>query len=334
METPFVVAGTVSREYILPPVGPPLLDVPGGGALYACGGVLAWHERVGLLSRVGEDYPRQWFTEMRSVGVDTSGVKILEQVVDLRSFHAYDPSFESTQSSPVAQFARRQLTFPKALLGYQPAPEDREDPRKPADMAPSATEIPAHYREARAAHLCPLDFVTHNQLAAALRAGSVTTITVDPSPGYMHPGFLSELRVLLGAITAFLPSENELRALFWGQTYDLWEMLEAVGSYGCEVVVAKRGAQGQSILDTRGKHKWEVPAYPARLADPTCVGDAYCGGFLVGFKKTYDPLQGALHGNVSASLALEGSGAFYPVGVMSGLAAARLDVLQDLAREV
>ena len=63
------------------------------------------------------------------------------------------------------------------------------------------------------------------------------------------------------------------------------------------------------VYDVKGKHKWEVPAYSARMTDPTGAGDSFCGGFLAGYKKTYDPLQAALYGNVSASLKIEGSGA-------------------------
>jgi hypothetical protein len=37
---------------------------------------------------------------------------------------------------------------------------------------------------------------------------------------------------------------------------------------------------------------------------------------------------------VSASLKLEGSGALYPLGTLSGLAEARLNVLKDLVRKV
>ena len=107
-----------------------------------------------------------------------------------------------------------------------------------------------------------------------------------------------------------------------------------MGEFGCEIVVAKRGGRGQAVLDVEGKHKWEIPAYPARLADPTGAGDAYCGGFLAGLKKTYDPLQAALYGNVAASLAVEGSGALYALGVAPGLAEARLNVMNDLVREV
>jgi sugar/nucleoside kinase (ribokinase family) len=77
-----------------------------------------------------------------------------------------------------------------------------------------------------------------------------------------------------------------------------------------------------------------VPAYASRLADPTGVGDAYCGGFLAGFQKMNDPLMAALYGSVSASLKIEGSGPFYPLDVMAGLAEARLRSLKDMTREV
>jgi ribokinase len=69
------------------------------------------------------------------------------------------------------------------------------------------------------------------------------------------------------------------------------------------------------------------------MADPTGAGDSFCGGFLAGYKKTYDPLQAALYGNVSASLKVEGSGAFYPLDVLPGLAEARLHALKDLVRK-
>lgn len=334
MDVTHVIVGGIRREYILPPAGNPLLDAPGGSALYACGGLLTWANAVGLVARVGEDYPRAWLQSIEGRGVDIRGVKVSPQSIDLRDFVAYDADFELVRGSPVSQFARRNLPFPKPLLGYQPAPESQEDHRKPHPLSPSPTDLPIQYLDARAAHLCPLDFISHNQLVAALKASGVTTLTVDPSAGYMRASFLQDLRLLLGSVTAFLPSEAELRSLFWGQTYDLWEMMSALGAYGCEMVVVKRGASGQAILDVNGGHRWEIPAYPARPADPTGAGDAFAGGFLAGFKLTYDPLEAALHGNIAASLKVEGTGAFYGLTVLEGLAAARLEVLRDLVREV
>jgi hypothetical protein len=333
MDVTFVIAGSVRREYILPHVGTPVLDEPGGSVLYACGGLLPWAEGVGVLARVGEDFPRAWLQLVVSRGVDVRGISILPQSIDLRDFVAYDSEFGVTRGSPVSQFARRKLPFPKTLLGYQAPAESQEDPRRPDPLSPSISDIPGDYRDARAVHLCALDFISHNRLAATFKSTGVTTLTVDPSPGYMAPSFLQDMRLFLGNVNAFLPTEARLRGLFWGHTNDLWEMMEAVGSFGCEIVAVRRGGGGQAVLDAKSGRRWEVPAYPARAADPTGSGDAYAGGFLAGLKQTYDPLEAALHADISASLAIEGSGPFYSLSVLTGLAEARLLQLRELARE-
>lgn len=334
MEPRFVVAGYLRREYLLPPIGHPLLDAPGGNLLYAAGGLRVWETDIGLLARAGEDYPFKWRQDFEARGFDTQGLKILPGGLDLRSFRAYSETFEQSRVNPVSHFARRELPFPKALLGYQPPNEPQDDLRQPHPHAPAVSDIPKDYLSASAVHLCPMDFTSQGQLLTAFKAGLTTTVTLDPEPAYMNPGFLRDLYELLNGLTAFLPSEEELRSLFWGETNDLWEMAEALGGYGCELIVIKLGGQGQLLYDVAGKHRWELPAYSSRMADPTGAGDTFCGGFLAGYRKTYDPLEAALHGNVSASLKVEGSGAFYPLDVMPGLAQARLDALRELVRKV
>ena len=58
-----VIAGQLRREYLLPPEGRPLLDVPGGNLLYAAAGARLWTDKIGLLSRAGEDYPQEWLKQ-------------------------------------------------------------------------------------------------------------------------------------------------------------------------------------------------------------------------------------------------------------------------------
>jgi ribokinase len=150
----------------------------------------------------------------------------------------------------------------------------------------------------------------------------------------MNANFLNDLRSLLQGITAFLPSEEEIRSLFWGRTNDLWEMAETLASFGCENVVIKRGGRGQYVYEGATGKKWEIPGYPSRLVDPTGSGDSFCGGFLSGYAATLDPLQAAMRGNISASFSIEGSGAFYLLDSMPGLAGARLSSLAGLVRQV
>jgi sugar/nucleoside kinase (ribokinase family) len=150
----------------------------------------------------------------------------------------------------------------------------------------------------------------------------------------MNPTFFEDVPALLTGLTAFLPSEEELRALFQGRTTDLWAMAEALAAYGCEILVIKRGEGGQFVYDSGARTRWEVPAYPSRIVDPSGAGDAFCGGFLAGYRDSYDPVQAALYGNISASLVVEGIGPFYAIGALPGLAKARLEALRQNVRKL
>lgn len=336
MTPTFAIAGKLTREYLLPPMGSPRLDAPGGNLLYAAGGLAVWDTNMALIARVDSGYPREWLQSLEQRGFDVRGIHTLARPaeLDLRSFIAYTEANERSQTSAVSHFARRQMTFPKSLLGYQPPDETRRDIRTPDPDSPVAMDVPKACREIRFVHLCPFDFTSQSQMTHLFKGGSNQTVSLDPAPSYMKPTLWRNLRVVLQGVTAFHPSEEEFRALFWGETNDLWEMAHQICEYGVEIVVIKRGAQGQMVYDSKGRHRYEIPAYPSRLADPTGAGDAFCGGFLAGFQQTNDPLMAALYGNVSASLKVEGSGPFYPLEVMPGLAEARLHALKEMAREV
>jgi sugar/nucleoside kinase (ribokinase family) len=330
----FVLAGCLRRDTILPPTGRPLIDVAGGSLLYAAAGLAVWERDIGLLSRVGEDYPHEWIRSFEQRGLDTRGIRILPEPLDLRFFLAYTDPQTAQEGNPVAHFARLGLTFPKSLFGYQPSKGTLDSRTASLPSSPRPADIPKDYLDARAVHLCPMDYLAHSRLLAAFQQAQVTTTSLDPGTGYLVPAMWDEVRTMLHGLTAFLPSEEKLRALFWGKTDNLWEMAEAVGAFGCELVIIKRGGRGQLLYEADSRKRWEVPAYPTRLADPTGAGDTFCGGFLAGYRQTYDPLRAVLYGNVSASLNMEGSGAFHAMEALPGLAQARLEALRDMVRVV
>jgi len=178
------------RDYVLTPNGEPLLDIPGGSALYAAVGLAIWDSQPApaIVARVGEDYPHRWLEDFERCGLDVRGVRVLPEAVDLRSFTAIVDRYTRVHEDPVAHFARRGLPFPKALLGYHPASRGQIDSR--TQMLPISlrqSDIPEVYLGASAAHLCPLDYMTHSLLPALLRQEQIHNITLDPSPGYMNP---------------------------------------------------------------------------------------------------------------------------------------------------
>lgn len=336
MTPTFAIAGKLTREYLLPPSGSPRLDSPGGNLLYAAGGLAVWDRSIALISKVNQDYPREWVSDLNERGLDTNGIYFDPESnsADLRSFIAYNDTNERSTSNAVSHFARREMTFPKSLLGYQPHDGTVKDLRETDLLSPTARFVPREYRDIQLVHLCPFDFTSQSQMVSLFKGGSSQMISLDPAPGYMKPTFWRDLRVVLQGVTAFLPSEDEMRALFWGESHDLWEMAQRVSEHGPQIIVIKRGPQGQLIYDAAAKRRFEAPAYPARLVDPTGAGDAFCGGFLAGYQRTNDPLQATLHGNVSASLKIEGIGAFATLDAMPGLADARYHALKEMAREI
>jgi sugar/nucleoside kinase (ribokinase family) len=150
----------------------------------------------------------------------------------------------------------------------------------------------------------------------------------------MTPTYWGDVPALLTGLTAFLPSEDEMRSLFQSRTNDLWEMAEALSAYGCEIIVIKCGERGQLLYDAATRNRWEIPPYPARFSNPIGAGDAFCGGFLAGYRRTYDPLQAVMYGNISASLVVEGNLPTYALEALPGLQEARLEALRQLIRKV
>lgn len=328
MSPSLVIAGHLNREFILPLAGRPLFDAPGGSLLYAGVGAAIWTRDVGLLGRVGEDYPQAWLGMLEQAGLDTCGIRILPHPLDVRAFYAWLDAQTVETDHPTAHFARLRLSFPIGLLGYRPVQANESGFPSPASPRPE--DIPAEYRTTSAAHICPMDAPSTSRLLAAFQENNSPLLTLDVPPSISgetwHP--------LLYNLAAFLPSEQTIRALCAGKTEDLWEMMEEIASHGCASVVVRRNTGGQMVYDAATRRRWEVPPYPARLADPTGAGDSFCGGFLAGLLKTGDVLQAVLYGNISTSLTVEGSGALYALEALPALASARLEALRSLARLV
>lgn len=337
MESPkFIFAGTLNRDYFITADGKAVLDTLGGSLPYAAAGFKLWEKSPppGLIARVGEDYPQKWLDDLERNDIDTRGVKIIPEALDVRNFYVYTDKATRVTGDPIPYFSRLGLQFPKALLGYKDKSSAINSRTELTPRSLRRDDHPQFYKEATAAHICPVDYLTHSLIPAILRQSGLTTITLDPSPGYMNLTFWNDVPPLITGLTAFLPAEEDLRNLFQGRSDDLWEMADSLANYGCEFIVIKRGERGQLLLDTASKKRWEIPAYDSRLVNPTGVGDAFCGGFLAGYRKTYDPVEAVLYGNISAAIVSEGIGPFFALDVLPGLPEARIEHLRQSVRKV
>lgn len=331
-----ILAGQLRRDFVVLPSGDICLDVPGGNLLYAAAGFSVWETSPppGLIARVGEDYPGEWIEDFSRRGFDVRGINILAEFIDLRSFYTYSDPTQRVSEDPMTYFSKIGQPFPKALLGYEPDSNEPDSRKRLTQTSLRHADIIPEYQDATAAHICPVDFLSHSLIPAVLRQAGFTFISLDPSPGYMNSSFRDDVPSIVTGLNAFLPSEDEARALFLGRSSDLWEMAEELASYGCELIIIKRGDQGQMLYDSISRKRWEIPAYHVQTVDPTGAGDAFCGGFLAGFRTTFDPVRAAVHGNISASLVIEGQGPFYAIDSLPGLAQARFEALSNSVHEV
>lgn len=320
-----LLIGRLSRDTVIPLSGDPVIDVAGGSLLYAAAGLALWEKTGGLIARAGEDYPLIWLDKFSQRGFDIRGIKTIPESIDIRAFYAYTSPDEVSRDNPVAHFSKLNMSVPRSLIGYSNPPNQIDSRTVLSPLSPRIGDFPSDYIDATAAHICPLDYLSHTMLPSLLRQGHVTTITVDLPAGTMDPMYWSEIPAILQNSTALITTETKLRKLFEGRTSDLWEMAEAVGSYGCEYVVIQCGSRGQYLYLPANKSRWSIPAYASRWVDPTGMEDAFAGGALVGYKRNYDPLEAVLYGNVSQSLVVEGLTPFYVLDVMPGLASARLE---------
>ncbi|RPI33905.1 MAG: hypothetical protein EHM70_04620, partial [Chloroflexota bacterium] len=156
----FIIAGPLRRDYAVLPSGRALLDVPGGSLLYAAAGLLVWEKSPapGLVARVGEDYPQEWLDTFKSRGMDTRGIRVLPEAIDLRSFYIYSERNARQSDDPVAHFSRLGMPFPKSLLGYRSPSSSVDSRTKLTQISLRQADIIPDYLDASAAHLCPIEY--------------------------------------------------------------------------------------------------------------------------------------------------------------------------------
>jgi ribokinase len=330
----FLVFGNLSRNFIIDLEHQAHNDLPGGSALFAAAGVQCWGYPVGIVGEVGEDYPLERLEKTYAAGLDFRGVKVLPLSVDAREFFVGYNVDAPLMENPVPHYAANALPFPKSLLGY--SSQMKNSLRDPNAMHPHGIGnlSPQDYTQATAVHLCAMNFRLQVQIPVMLRKSFINTITIEPSADYMIPKNWDLIPAVLKSTTAFLPAEKDLIALFQGRSTDLWEMAQGLAEYGCEFIVIRCGMKGQYLYDGYAKKRYFIPAFPVKATNLVGAGDAFCGGFLASYKKSYDPLEACLAGNISSSLAMQCPNPLFIADTLPGFPLARKESLRMMVQKL
>ena len=78
----------------------------GGNAIYSAVGTRIWTADVGILSRVGDNYPGGWLDRLEEAGICTMGVVRVPGYHEMRTFCAYLNPENRVDTEPARHFAR------------------------------------------------------------------------------------------------------------------------------------------------------------------------------------------------------------------------------------
>jgi sugar/nucleoside kinase (ribokinase family) len=261
----------------------------GGNAIYAAAGARVWGLRPGVVAFRGTGLPEGWTELLAALEIDTVGLIPVEVPASVTEFF-YDVEGARTQRVWTPDASGRVVAY---------LPSDTGEPIRRLHLSPD--QLPARYWEAGGAHLAPLPLAAQRAMADGLAPLGV--MTLDPYPHAMADASDDDLQALLAPVTVFLPSLEEARARYPGDSAE--QVLERLAALGGVTTVIKRGRHGSLVYDRRTGRRHAVPAVPLVAKDPTGAGDAFCGGVLAGLVQGKSIVDAAACGTVSASFVVE-----------------------------
>src|SRR5579864_4001438 len=278
-----VVIGNLTIDDVVHASGETTMVSPGGNTIHAATAANVWGVRVGLVARLGSDFPDDAIDRLRNAGFDTAGLRPIDGPT-VRNWVIYEHDGRRT-------WVYR--TPPKRRLEVAPRPEDIPDGwwLHDADHPPVV-------------HVAAMPFDAAARIVEHLRNRiSQAVITLDTHEEW-NAG-RQDVLDLARRVDVFLPSHEELAAIvgYDNPSRACAELLEE----GVSAVVVKRGADGTLVAASdRPLVSVRPPEVP--VVDATGAGDAFCGGFAAGLALGDACAVAAQRGAATAGAAIGASG--------------------------
>lgn len=290
-----VILGQITIDDVVPATPAPWQRQIGGSSLYCLAGARLWldADRIGLVARLGRDYPFDIEALLRQSQVNHFSLARFD-AEHLVEWLIYEPDG-----------SRRSVPRNRSLLDVaaEGAADMQPYLRKLLEIAPTAAEIPDAWLPARALHLCPQVGRRHADNLRWLR-NRVDWISVDPSPHYSRDRTAAELAHFVEGAAALLPSTLELRTQLREMPAELLVM--QLHQAGIPEVVLKRAEQ-PVVLAFEGAVEM-LPVQSQPVVDPTGAGDSFCGAYAACRLLGHAPADAALRAAATAALVVGCSG--------------------------
>ena len=269
----FIAVGSVIIDDIVYPDGRTDMGVLGGGGAHAACGMALAGERPGLVALVGKDLPSDIRARLAR-DFDTSGL-VGSAHKQLRGWQIFE--WDGRRS----EVFRVDIVEP---FQFEPL---ADSPDIPFTAAKGITLLrgPAYVQAWR--RRFPQAGLLWEPLRALMMAGD-------------YQGFLE------GIPYADIVSPNLLEAQTVYGIEDEREILRRMLADGARVAALRMGERG-SLLAAQGQSQaWHIPPLPVdAIVDQTGAGNAYCGGFIVGWARRQNLIQAGCYAAAAASFTLE-----------------------------
>jgi sugar/nucleoside kinase (ribokinase family) len=161
---------------------------------------------------------------------------------------------------------------------------------------------PPAYAAARGFHFGVHPERPNLPLMAALRARGIT-VSVEPFREAAQALTEAEVAALVSNCDIFSPNVEEARSLVGDGAPEV--LVERLAAAGAPIVTLRMGEGGSLVLHAAVGKLHHVPSLPVTVVDPVGAGNAYCGGFLVGWLETGDLRRAGEYGTVAGSFLVE-----------------------------
>ena len=239
-----VIAGTMALDGIETPFGK-VENALGGSATYAAYAA-SFFSKPGIISIIGEDFPKEHIEELEKKEIDFKGVKKEGKTFKWGGYYEFDMNEAKT--------LRTELN---SLETFKP-------------------EVPEEYKDAKYVFLANIDPSIQLEIINSIKSPE---IILTDTMNFWIEHKKNELLEVIKKTDILLLNDGEARQLF--KTVNLIQAANKALELGPKAVIIKKGEHG-ALLFTKEKH-FNAPGYPLEnIKDPTGCGDSF-GGALIGY---------------------------------------------------
>ncbi len=240
----------------------------GGAAVYSAMAAKIFG-KVGIVSRVGRDFPPSFLKILTEANISTTGI---------RKINGKSTFFEiEYRDGGAAHYKDFKLNAGRNI---------------------SAKDIPLSFLKAKGFHIAPMNPGKQGRIVDFLRTNTFAIVSLNTYMGYAKPHKKALLN-LMGKVDIFSINDDEAMMLSDAKTFE--HALKKLKKTAHNNVIITMGVFGSIVLSD-GEINFFPAVYQEKIVDLTGCGDSFAGSFLSAYIKTGDTSKAANMANSVAGL--------------------------------